>query len=419
MSRITDLLRTITQDRKITADEWGTLEPELANVPQRASEEAREVIQAFANSSFEVESGASTAMRKYLQGVGYEVPSKRPEAVEDAAYASSITASNIAEESHDFTALAERAGRTAGEMTIAVLDGGFDTSHVAFENKLWRNEGEVEGDGQDNDGNGMVDDVFGWDFVDKDADLSSGDHGTHVTGIATRGTDRVNSISLRVFKGVTGENVSNAIDYAVSNGARVINMSFKVTDENVAAVVEAIKRHPGTLFVASAGNDGRDLHSYDAATYLKVHQLPNFAVISASDPDGARADYTNYGAPFSTHAMRGSDVMSSVSGGGYEQMDGTSMAAPNVTSVAARMLLLDPALTPEQLKGMMDEVSTADARWEGAVVSGGLVEEPAALRLAALTGLIRDGAKPEDAAARLQLTDAERDRLLPLAAAYV
>ncbi len=424
MTTIRDAIRTVTADKKITADEWKTvLKPAADKAPKEASADAREIAKLWASDTFEVDSAARRGMRDFLQSRGYEVPAVKPADVTATEAAQAVIDSNVTEADAAFQALAKAAGREGAEQTIAVLDSGFDTEHEGLDTKLWTNPGEVAGDGVDNDGNGKTDDVHGWDFADDDANVNSNEahgHATHVTGIATAGTDNVNAISLRVFSPFDAEKVADAIDYAAANGAKVMNMSFRVNNEDdLKAITDAMARHPEVLFVKSAGNDGNELDTYDADAYLARQQLPNLAVVSAADADGTRADYSNYGSPYSTHATRGSDVVSTVPGGDYEAMSGTSMAAPGVTNVAAKMLILDPELKPEELKQMMAQTSDASDEWKDATESGGLINERKAYELAALTGLMRRGVPAEEAATQLGLSKESTEELLPLAQEYV
>jgi hypothetical protein len=434
LSRITDAIKTITADGKVTTNEWTTsVLPELQGLPKRASEDTHALAEMFASDQFTMEDGARSGLRGALLDFGYDAPSQRPTGKSPIEFLDELTKSNVGEADAELNRLAEATGRTKDEVTIAVLNGGFDVSHDVLDGKLWTNEGEVAGDGIDNDGNGFVDDVHGWDFAQRDGNVKGLEHGTHVTGIATGGTDRINSITNRVFdSSLDGNEIAEAIDYAAANGARVMNMSFRVNDAtDLKPIVEAMKRHPEVLFVKSAGNDGDnttnqpkpgdagDLSKYDPNLYLARQQLPNLAVISAADADGTIADYSNWGAPFSTHAARGTDVFSSVDGDQYEQMSGTSMAAPTFENAVAKMLLLDDKLTPEQLKGMLADTTDVSPQWKDLTASGGLINSERAMRLAALTGLIRGGAEAEKAADQIGLAPgAERDQLLALAAKY-
>lgn len=435
MSRITDAIKTITADGKVTTDEWMTqLIPEVKGLPKRASEDTHALAELFASDQFTLEDGARSGLRGALLDFGYDAPAQRPAGESPIQFLDDLVKSNVGEPDAEFNRLAGATGKTKDEVTIAVLNGGFDVTHDELDGKLWTNPGEVAGDGIDNDGNGLVDDVHGWDFAQRDGDVKGLEHGTHVTGIATGGTDRINAITNRVFDdSLDGKEIAEAIDYAAAHGARVMNMSFRVDEaENLKPVVEAMKRHPEVLFVKSAGNDGDnttnrpkpgdagDLSKYNPDTYLARQQLPNLAVISAADADGTIADYSNWGAPFSTHAARGTDVYSSVDGDRYVEMSGTSMAAPTFENAVAKMLLLDDKLTPEQLKGMLADTTDVSPQWKDLTASGGVINPGKAMQLAALTGLIRGGADAEKAADQIGLAPgAERDQLLQLAAKYV
>ncbi len=425
MTKIADAIRTVTADKKVTADEWtSVLKPLTDATPKEASADAREVVKLWADDGFEVDSAARRGMRDFLQSRGYEVPVSKPAGSKPAELEQAVISSNVTEVDAGFENLAKAAGREGAEQTIAVLDSGFGIDHEALDTKLWTNKGETEGDGVDNDGNGKVDDMHGWDFVDNDANVNnsreSGGHATHVTGIATQGSDNINSISLRVFSPFDAKKVADAIDYAAANGAKVMNMSFRVGDEaSVNTIVDAMKRHPEVLFVKSAGNDGRDIDTYDADSYLPFRELENMAVVAAADPDGTKADYSNYGSPWVTHGDRGSDVVSTVPGGRFEAMSGTSMAAPGITNLAAKMLILDPELKPADLKKMMAQTTDRSDAWTDVTASGGLVNEQKAYELAALTGLMRRGVPADAAAQQLALSEASRAELLPLAQEYV
>ncbi|HVE83701.1 MAG TPA: S8 family serine peptidase [Myxococcales bacterium] len=435
MSRIRDAIRDITADGKVTADEWKTkLQPELTALPKRASDDTHALAELFASDKFTLEDGARSGLRGALLGFGYDAPAQRPANETSAQFLDDLVRSNVGEHDAEFDRLSAATGKDKDEVTIAILNGGFDVSHDDLDGKLWTNPGEIAGDGIDNDGNGLVDDIHGWDFAEHDADVKGLTHGTHVTGIATGGTDRINAITNRVFDNdLDGNEIAQAIDYAAAHGARVMNMSFRVNDATeLKPILDAMKRHPEVLFVKSAGNDGSngpgkpkpgdpgDLSKYDANAYLARQQLPNLAVVSAADPDGKLAEYSNWGAPYSTHAARGTDVFSSVDGDQYEHMSGTSMASPTFENAVAKMLMLDDKLTPEQLKGMLTDTTDVSDNWKDLTASGGVINAGKAMRLAALTGLIRGGQDAGKAADQIGLgAGPERDQLLKLAARYV
>lgn len=412
-------IRAATADGKVTDQEWHTvLQPVADGLPLRATDGSRALLDVWASSRFDVDPEAHRHLDDYLRSRGYPVMTPRPVGGSDRAFAQLVASGNVGEVDRTFQRLAQRAGRSADEVNVAVLDNGFDLFHPELGRKGWVNGAEVASNGQDDDRNGLVDDSHGWDFVDWDNDAGNphGDwHGTHVAGIATQGTDQVNLIPLRVLEAPYDvRRVAVAVEYAIDHGARAINLSFGVdTPERVQVMSEVIARHPDVLFVAAAGNDGRSLDGYDPSSFLASKAFPNLAVVAASDAGGGKWEHSNYG-PTATHAARGADVFSTIPGAGYEAMSGTSMAAPAFVAAAAKCLILDPGLSPDAVKQLLADTSDQRADWTGAVQAGGPINSDRACALAALTGLVRHGETPSAAAAKLGLTREERAMLLPM-----
>ncbi len=418
-------IRDVVADGRVTEAEWhGVLRPQADGLPRKASDEARQLVNLWASSGFEVEAGARRQMAEFLQSRGYSVPQERPQGMSASALVQRIVQSNVGEQDAGYERLVERAGRTASEANVAVLDNGFDMWHPELGPKGWANPAEAPGNGVDEDGNGKLDDSHGWDFVDGNNDTGNpwGDwHGTHVAGIASKGTDRVNVMPMRVLGPAPYDirKVAEAVDYAVARGAKVINMSFGFgTPERMAVMRDVMARHPNVLFVAAAGNDSKSLDQVDPNLELAANSLPNLVVVAASDAEGRPASMTNHGRTVNL-AAQGADVMSTIPGAGYNPMSGTSMAAPQVTNVAGRMLVLDPQLSPTALKRLMTDTSDVRADWQGKVTAGGTLNVERATRLAALTGLVRGGKTPEAAADQLGLRGTERTRLVDLVNGYL
>jgi subtilisin family serine protease len=412
-------IRTATADGKVTDQEWHTiLQPVVEELPLRATDGSRALLDIWASSRFELDPEARRHLGDSLHSRGYPVMTPRPVGGSDRAFAQLLASGNVGEVDQTFQRLAQRAGRSSGEVNVAVLDNGFDLFHPELGRKGWMNAAEVASNGQDDDGNGLVDDSHGWDFVNWDNDTGNphGDwHGTHVAGIATQGTDQVNLIPLRVLEAPYDvARVAVAVEYAIDHGAKAINLSFGIdTPERVQVMSELIARHPDVLFVAAAGNDGRSLDSYDPSSFLASKEFPNLAVVAASEPGGGKWEHSNYG-PTATHAARGAGVFSTIPGAGYQAMSGTSMAAPGFVAAAAKCLILDPALSPDAVKRLLADTSDHRADWTGAVQAGGPINSGRACTLAALTGLVRRGETPSAAAAKLGLTREERALLLPM-----
>jgi len=244
------------------------------------------------------------------------------------------------------------AGDPSSRIVVAVLDTGLDMTHPAFSGSIYTNPGEIPGNGIDDDKNGFVDDVHGWDFYDWDnqpaGEPGFGDHGTLVAGRVLQGASNIgiSILPLRVGPGPwldLGAIVA-ALDYAVAQGARVINMSFgagipfQVLTEAIARAAEK-----GVLLVAAAGNNGSDLPSYPAA-------YPVVVSVAATDAWGKKASWSNYGSTVDFSAP-GENVTTTAFGGGTTTVSGTSFAAPFVAGVLARILAALPNLTPGQAIG--------------------------------------------------------------------
>lgn len=235
-------------------------------------------------------------------------------------------------------------------VVVAVLDTGLDLSHPAFTGRLYTNVGEIPGDGLDNDGNGYIDDLHGWDFYSRDSDPTPegwrGGHGTEVAGrvLAGAGESPVRILPLRVGPGpgLSLAAIVEALAYAVAQGARVINMSFgawwpsQALDDAVAYAAQH-----GAVLVAAAGNDGWNWPSYPAAS-------PSVISVAASDDTGRWAWFSNYGETVDLLAP-GLAVTTTAAGGGATTVNGTSFAAPFVAGAAARILAAEPAWTADQV----------------------------------------------------------------------
>ncbi len=421
MPGIRDILGRVTSDQRITSAEWKKqLAPALEGAPKKASDDARAILDAYVD-NFEVDPGVRNDMQIFLQDAGYPVPRMNPPGMtpeERVLWKDRAITGNISETDATFLRLSELVGGGT-TVPIAVVDSGFDLSHPAFEGKLWVNEQETPGNGIDDDGNGFVDDVSGWDFDDNDADVTGGEHGTHVAGIASRATDLIKFLPIRGHGPVlTAQSITDSLEYACAQGARVVNMSYKIDDpDEVEAARAVMAKYPDVLFVKSAGNDGEQLGAgrFAPETFLPSNEFPNMLVVAAAGMNDKPARYSNYGAPFADLAMRGSAVYSSVPDNGYRPQDGTSMATPNVTNVAARCISLAPHLKPAQVASLLTACTVKSPDWDGLVASGGVVDEVKAQQVAAMATLLCGGTTVATAAEKLGLDPAAASELGALA----
>ena len=255
------------------------------------------------------------------------------------------------------------------DIVVAVIDTGIDINHPDLKNNIWTNPGEIPGDGIDNDQNGLIDDVNGWDFAHDDNtvfDSAEEDyHGTHVAGTigaANNNTGVIGvapNVKIMPLKYLTSDGGSiddeiAAINYAKSMGVKVINISSGGTgfsDTEYGAIANS-----NALIVASAGNEGKNNDGEDP-DYPASYNLENVISVAAMDNNGSMPYWSNIGAESVDIAAPGVDILSTIPGenGDYERAygfcDGTSMAAPHVTGTVALMLSKDPAYNLSNLKG--------------------------------------------------------------------
>jgi subtilisin family serine protease len=253
------------------------------------------------------------------------------------------------------------------DIVVAVIDSGIIRNHEDLQANIWTNPNETS-DSQDNDQNGFVDDIYGWDFVSNDADNTddwySVYHGTHVSGSigAESNNDKgisgvcwdVKLMALKVLDDYgygTDARIINAIDYATFNGAYLTNNSYGGGPESSsvkAAITRAQSRN--RLYVAAAGNesDNNDGDPFYPASYDNGNII---SVLATTDEDDI-ADFSNYGQNSVDLGAPGVDIISAKLGG-YQSHSGTSMAAPHVSGAAALALGVSPGLTYGRLKDLI------------------------------------------------------------------
>lgn len=264
------------------------------------------------------------------------------------------------------------------DIIVAVIDTGADYHHPDLKQSLWKNSGESgldengfskETNGKDDDDNGFVDDVHGWNFVNHSPDVMDDQgHGTHIAGIiAAKKSNGIGSsgvapdVSLMILKYYDPENSGpenlafsvQAVRYAIRMGAKIINYSgggiLRSVDE------EQILRQAaqqGILIVAAAGNEG--LNSDFFHFYPADYDLPNILSVTALDRHGQLLHGSNFGKNTVDIGAPGKNIYSTLPGGEYGYMSGTSQATAYVSGAAA--LLMSSSITMNEPKKIIQKL---------------------------------------------------------------
>ena len=291
------------------------------------------------------------------------------------------------------------AGRKCnGTVLVGIIDEGVMNTHPDTQANVWVNPFEIANNGIDDDGNGYIDDVNGWDFKNNDKttfDGTTDDHGTHVSGtigaVANNGVgiagicDNVKMISAKFLEGSgSTEAAILAIDYITDLKTRH-NLNIVATNNSWGgggfsqALKDAIDRAGAQdiLFIAAAGNGniiGQGINTDKKPNYPSSYTSSNIIAVAALTSKGKKAGYSNYGATSVDIAAPGSGIWSTVptaSGPGYANYDGTSMATPHVTGAAALYASLHPGSTAAQIKAAILGSAVPTAAMAGKCVTGG------------------------------------------------
>jgi len=286
--------------------------------------------------------------------------------------------------------------RGSAGVTVAVIDSGMQLNHPDLATNLWTNPNEIPGNGIDDDGNGRIDDVNGWDFIDNDNNPSDGDgHGTHVAGtigaVGNNGTGVTGTawnVKLMPLKGCgdSGCPVSatiGALNYAVDQGVKISNNSYggfgsSISERNAISAA----RDAGHLFVAAAGNDGLNTDLAGNAVYPSNYDLDNVISVASTTLNDGLSSFSNWGSTSVDLGAPGSQIASTYPGGGYVWLDGTSMASPHVAGVAALIRARKPNWSYSQIRDRLLNHTRPLAALSGKTVTGGIVNAFSALDFA-------------------------------------
>jgi subtilisin family serine protease len=287
-------------------------------------------------------------------------------------------------------------------VVVGIIDEGYQNTHADLISNAGTNPGEIAANGIDDDGNGYVDDLYGWDFDGNNASIYDGtgdDHGTHVAGtiggqggngIGVAGVNWNVSLLSGKFLGANGGSTANAIkavDYFTDLKTRH-GLNLVATNNSWGGggysqgLYDAIARANAAsiLFVAAAGNSSTNTLSYPAG-----YDLPNVISVASLDSNGSLSSFSNYGSTWVDLAAPGGGIYSTLPDNTYGTYSGTSMATPHVSGALALMASALPTASMAQLKQALLESVLATASLAGKTATGGRLDVNGAIsRLSAL-----------------------------------
>ncbi len=289
----------------------------------------------------------------------------------------------------------ETVGDTGRDVLVAVIDTGVDYTHEDLEDIIWTNEEEIPDDGIDNDDNGYVDDVYGWDFYNNEpyeyngSNPSEYDHATHcagtiaaeinntgIAGIASNGNVKIMSVKALGGKDGSGDtaSIAKAIKYAESMGADICNLSFGTTSYD--KQLEAAIKDSDMLFVCAAGNGdskGVGIDTDKTPLYPASFDLDNIISVANLKSDGTLDTSSNYGEESVDIAAPGTYILSTTAGNEYEYLSGSSMSAPMVTAVLAMTYSYYEDITAMEAKDIVLAAAESLDSLENKVATEGMV----------------------------------------------
>lgn len=278
------------------------------------------------------------------------------------------------------------------EVVVAIIDTGIDYLHPDLSPNIWINRKEISEDGIDNDRNGYIDDIYGWDFNNNDNTIchynenmkasysDNDDHGTHIAGIigavannnigiaGAASNINLKIMSLKIYGGQDGEgNISDAVEaikYAAIMGADICNLSWGTTENNEA--LNRVIKESDMLFIAAAGNMGSDKYPI----YPAFIESDNMISVTSIDSFGKLGSRSNYGKSVDI-AAPGENIYSTIVGG-YTYMSGTSMATPYVSSIAAMLYSYNYNAYPSNVKNIIVKNIKKISTLEGYIENPGI-----------------------------------------------
>lgn len=274
------------------------------------------------------------------------------------------------------------------EVLVGVVDTGVDISHEDLAANVYINKNEIPNDELDNDKNGLIDDVSGYDFHNNDNtvyDSTADQHGTHVAGIIAASENgvgvcgvspKIKILPVKFIEGNTGytSDAIDAINYCKAMGVDVVNISWGSTAYNQA--LKDSMEESGLLFVAAAGNFG--VSTSTLPVYPACFDLPKLISVAAIDNTGNLTSFSSYGSDVDV-AAPGLNILSTLPENSYGMLSGTSMACPNITGISGLLKSYEPNIKVDEMVERIKNNTVKSYKLEGKVETGGRVDANAVL----------------------------------------
>ena len=291
------------------------------------------------------------------------------------------------------------------KVVVAVIDTGVDYTHPDLKDVMWKNPKEIAGNNKDDDGNGIVDDVYGADYTKgiRGNPIDTQGHGTHCAGIAaakannqkgiagvasfTKGKVEIMAVKCLGRRGGTIRSLFKGLEYALANGAKISSNSWGNTrpiplrqwTSLEKTWVNVLKNNPQHLFVAAAGNARTHMNKNTKVMPCSLN-APNVLCVASSDINDRKSGFSNYGNTVAHVFAPGSRIYSTMPNGRYRNLQGTSMACPHVSGLAALVMSMRSNLNGGAVKKLIMENVQKKAQYTRYVISGGLIDVQATIK---------------------------------------
>jgi len=292
-------------------------------------------------------------------------------------------------------------------VVVAVLDTGVDYNHPDLKDMMWRNPEEIPNNGIDDDGNGIIDDVYGANFVDPEVatgnPMDDNGHGTHcagiidatsnngkgIAGLAGPANGKVKILACKVFgrygfwRKTSYSSVLRCINYAISMGAKILSNSWGGPWSE--SWITTLKKNRDHLFVFAAGNSHSEIKEHDKIGCGT--KQPNLLCVASSEANDQKAPYSDYGKEFVHVFAPGTNIYSTYLDPRYDSLEGTSMACPFVAGLAALMVTMRDDLNAAQIKSIIEKNVNWKPQYRFLVSSGGLIDVQKTMRALKVGGI--------------------------------